>query len=87
MGKRALAIARALVAVAGTLPVAVLASVLAALALPLPEDLRWAIGFVAIVPLWVTAMCVAVLDERGWRAAIALGVLGAALAGLVSVLA
>lgn len=87
MGERAIAIARALVVVAGTLPVALLASVLGALALPLSQDLRWAIGFVAIIPLWVTGMCLAALDERAWRAALALGGLGAALAVLVSELA
>lgn len=87
MRERTLAIARSIVVVALTLPVAVLASMLAALALPCSEDLRWAVGFVAIIPLWVGAMCLAALDDAGWRAALGLTGLGAVLVALIAGLA
>jgi hypothetical protein len=67
----------------GTLPVALLSSALLARLLPLPADARFAIGFGLAIPLWMTAMCVALLARRGSHALwICLGV-AAVLAVLV----
>lgn len=52
----------------GTLPVALLTSALLARFLPVSADARFAIGFALAIPLWVTAMCVALLARRGTRA-------------------
>jgi hypothetical protein len=73
---------RVLAALAGTLPVALLASAALARFLPLSEDTRFAIGFTAAIPLWITAMCFAFLarsGERAWAVCIAATVLLAAL--------
>jgi hypothetical protein len=59
---------RVLAALAGTLPVALLASACLARFLPLSEDTRFAIGFTAVIPLWVTAMCFTFLARSGTRA-------------------
>lgn len=80
MRERALAVARSLVAVIGTLPFSVLAGLAIALFLPAPEDVRMALGFALTIPLWVTAMCLAFLDARVWRATLALVASSAALA-------
>jgi hypothetical protein len=67
----------------GTLPVALLSSALLARFLPVSADARFAIGFALAIPLWVTAMCVALLARRGTRALyICLGV-AAVLAVLI----
>jgi hypothetical protein len=72
-----------LAAIAGTLPVAVLASVCIARFAPMSEDARFALGFTAVIPLWVTAMCFAFLARSGARAwAVCLATTGL-LAGLV----
>lgn len=61
----------------GTLPVALLASAALARYLPLSDDARFAVGFAAVIPLWVTAMCVTLLIQTGRRAL--LGCLGVSL--------
>jgi hypothetical protein len=55
-------------ALAGTLPPAVLAAVALARHLPLSIELRYALGFLLLIPLWVAAICTACLIERGGRA-------------------
>ncbi|AKF09898.1 hypothetical protein [Sandaracinus amylolyticus] len=80
MRERVLASLRALLAVIGPLPAAVLAGIVLALFVPAPEDVRLAIGFGATVPLWVTGASLVFLDARVWRAALALAVSTAALA-------
>lgn len=52
----------------GTLPVALLSSALLARFLPVSADARFAIGFGLAIPLWVVAMCVALLARRGSQA-------------------
>jgi hypothetical protein len=73
---------RVLSALAGTLPVAVLTSVCLARFLPLSEDARFAWGYTALIPLWITAMCIAFLSRSGALAlAVCVGV-----SGLLSIL-
>jgi hypothetical protein len=68
---------RVLAALFGTLPPAVLAGVCLARFLPLSEDARFALGFTATLPLWITAMCCAFLARSGARAfAVCLGAAG-----------
>jgi len=74
---------RVLAAIAGTLPVAALASTALARFLPLPEDVRASIGFVVAVPLWIAAMCVAFLARSGKRAWLGCAGATALLAALV----
>lgn len=74
---------RILAALAGTLPLALLASAALARFLPLSEDTRFAIGFTLAIPLWITAMCFTFLARSGaraWGLCIAAGALFAALA-------
>ncbi|MEY2931395.1 MAG: hypothetical protein RL033_2144 [Pseudomonadota bacterium] len=52
----------------GTLPIALLTSAALARYLPLSDDARFAVGFVVVIPLWVTAMCIALLAKTGLRA-------------------
>ncbi len=59
---------RLLAALVGTLPVAVLASACVARFAPLSGDTRSLLGFALVVPLWVTAMCVAFLARSATRA-------------------
>lgn len=61
-------IARTSAALAGTLPPAVLAAATIATHLPLARDLRFAVGFFAVIPLWVAAMLTVFLLRRGWIA-------------------
>lgn len=59
---------RSLAALVGTLPAALFGSVALARFLPLSDDTRFAIGFSLVIPLWVTAMCLAFLATNGARA-------------------
>lgn len=52
----------------GTLPVAVLSGVVLARFLPLPVDVRLAIGLLAMLPVWVLGMCFGFLSRRPARA-------------------
>ncbi|AKF08629.1 TonB-dependent receptor domain-containing protein [Sandaracinus amylolyticus] len=87
MTHRLVVAARATVALVGTLPLATLAGIALALFAPAPEDVRIALGIVMTIPLWVVAMCLAYLDDRAWRAALALGAATAVLAGSVAAFA
>jgi hypothetical protein len=58
---------RILAATLGTLPVALYAGVCLARFLPFSLDVRFAVGFSAVVPLWIAAMCIAFLARRGAR--------------------
>ncbi len=55
-------------AVIGTLPVALLAGLLAARVVPGSEDVRFAVGHALVIPLWVAGMCLAALARSGTRA-------------------
>lgn len=61
------AIVRVSAALLGTLAPSLLATAALAAHLPIAADLRFAIGFFAFIPLWVTAMTVAFLARSGWR--------------------
>jgi len=67
----------------GTLPLALLGSAALARFLPLSPDARFATGFALAIPLWVSAMCVALLARRGSRALYVCLAASAALAALV----
>lgn len=68
---------RSLVALAGTIPVAVLTSVGLARFLPLSEDARFAFGYTALLPLWLGATCAGFLARSSARSfAVCLGVTG-----------
>lgn len=73
-------LSRSAVATLGTLPAAVLAGAALARWLPLAESTRLAIAYVATLPLWAAAMCVAFLDARAWRSALACLAVAAVLA-------
>ena len=45
----------------GTLPVALLFSATLARHLPMTADARYAIAFLAVIPTWLTSMCLAFL--------------------------
>jgi hypothetical protein len=71
-----------LAATLGTLPAALLATVALARFLPLRDDVRVAIGFAAMIPLWIAAIALGLLARsalRAWAAclgaAIVLGVM------------
>ena len=51
-------------ALLGTLPLASLAGITLARFLPLPEETRFVIGLCAIIPLWVSAICLITLCRR-----------------------
>lgn len=70
-------------ATVGTLPAALLGSACLARFLPLPEDGRFAIGYAAVIPMWVALMCVTFLARRS---AHAWGVLGGVSVALAAVL-
>jgi hypothetical protein len=74
---------RVLASIAGTLPVALLASLCLARFLPLSEDARFALGYTAAIPLWIAAMCVAFLARSGARAWAACLAASALLAAVV----
>ena len=67
----------------GTLPVALFGSAALARFLPLSADARFATGFGLAIPLWVAAMCVALLARSGTRALLICLASSAALAALV----
>ena len=73
---------RLLVALAGTLPVAVLAGACLARFAPLTEDARFTLGYTLTIPLWVTAMCFAFLARSAARLCVVCAVLGAVLGAL-----
>lgn len=54
-------------AVLGTLPIALLASTCLARFLPATRDAGFALGFASVIPVWVTAMCLAFLSRSGAR--------------------
>lgn len=66
-----------LAATLGTLPAALLATIALARFLPLPDDVRVAIGFVAMIPLWIAAITWGLLARSALRAWA--GCLGAAI--------
>lgn len=72
-----------LAATLGTLPVALLASAALARFLPVSADLRYALAFTAVIPLWVLAMCVAFLARRSARSWACCAALTVALGTLV----
>ncbi|MGC4088050.1 MAG: hypothetical protein QM756_09155 [Polyangiaceae bacterium] len=74
---------RVIVALLGTLPLALLTSAGLARFLPLSRDARFAVGFVAAIPLWVTAMCLAFLARSGARASVLCVVVSMMMAALV----
>jgi len=52
----------------GTLPNAILLGLLTAKALPAPEDVRFAVGYAVIIPIWIAGTCVVALAKTGARA-------------------
>jgi hypothetical protein len=52
----------------GSLPVALLASAALARFLPVSADARFAIGFGAAIPSWLTVMCITLLAKQAGRA-------------------
>ncbi|HVK73946.1 MAG TPA: hypothetical protein VM734_11535 [Kofleriaceae bacterium] len=74
---------RTLGALVGTFPVAMLVAAALAAYLPLPAEVRFPIGGLLVVPLWVAAMCAAFLTPRGWQVWLAILALVALLAVLV----
>lgn len=51
----------------GTLPGALFAAACMGRFLPFDEDIRFAIAYGSVVPLWVTAMCFAFLARSGTK--------------------
>lgn len=71
------AAARVSAALIGTLPVALLAGVSLARFLPLTLEVRFALGFTLVLPVWVALMCVTFLARsaaRAWALNLALAV-------------
>jgi hypothetical protein len=62
------AVLRTTVALVGTLPCAVLSGICIARWLPIAEDVRFALGFTIVIPLWIAAICIAALAKSGVRA-------------------
>jgi hypothetical protein len=60
--------ARVSAALLGTLPAALLASIVLCRSLPLREDRRFAVGFLLAIPLWVAGVCTVYLTRSGARA-------------------
>ena len=77
------AAARTSAALVGTLPDALLASLVLCRFLPLREDRRFAIGFLLAVPLWITGICTVALARSGAFAWLACAIVGALLGLLV----
>lgn len=73
---------RLLMALAGTLPVAVVAGACLARFAPLSEDARFTLGYTLTIPLWVTAMCFAFLARSAIRLGVVCAVLGLVLGAL-----
>jgi hypothetical protein len=51
----------------GTAPIALLASVALARLLPLDEEPRFVIGFALAIPLWIAAICLALVARSSRR--------------------
>jgi hypothetical protein len=83
---RGRSVARALVSILGTLPPAWLAAAALARLLPLEASVGLSVGFVLALPFWVLAMCLALLDQRVWRAGLASAVVTAATYGVLHAL-
>jgi len=66
-------------ALLGTAPVALLFGVCLAQALPLAPGKRFTLAFLLVLPLWVTAMCVAFVARSAARAWLVCGLLTLAL--------
>jgi hypothetical protein len=60
--------ARVTASMLGTLPVAVLAAMVVARYLPARDEVRLAVGFLLLIPLWVTGICTVFLARSGGRA-------------------
>jgi hypothetical protein len=58
---------RALAALVGTLPLAVLSSVCLARFAPFAEGTRFLLGASLVAPLWILTMCLAFLTRAPWR--------------------
>ncbi|AUX48186.1 hypothetical protein SOCE26_097170 [Sorangium cellulosum] len=73
---------RALAALVGTLPIAVLGGACLSRFAPLTEEARFILGYALAIPLWVAAMCLAFLARtaaRAWAVCAAISVMLAAL--------
>lgn len=66
--ERLTTLARVLAALVGTLPPALLAGVVIAAYAPLARDLRFALGYGLVLPMWVAAMCLVFLARRPMHA-------------------
>lgn len=77
---------RILAATLGTLPAALLATIALARFLPLPDDVRVAIGLTAMIPLWIAAITMGLLARSALRAwatcLVAAALLGALVYGV-----
>jgi hypothetical protein len=62
--ERLAAVVRSLAALVGTLPPALLAGIAIAVHAPLARDLRCALGYGLVLPMWVAAMCLVFLVRR-----------------------
>lgn len=74
---------RVIAATIGTLPLALFGAACIARFLPVSPDARYAIAFAGVIPLWVTAMCIAFLARRGSWALVVCIVVSVALATAV----
>jgi hypothetical protein len=79
---RANAALRVFAATLGTLPIALFGAACIARFLPLCADVRYAIAFSVVIPVWVSAMCVTFLARSGARALACCGFVALALAAL-----
>ena len=66
-------------ALVGTFPLAILVAGALAAYLPLSSAVRFPLGVMLVIPLWVAAMCAGFLAPRGWQLWLAIA---AAIAGL-----
>lgn len=57
-------VVRPIAAIVFTLPVALLSCAWVARYAPLPADTRFALSFLALIPLWLTLMCLAFASAR-----------------------
>jgi hypothetical protein len=57
-----------LAATLGTLPIALFVGAILARFLPVSADARFALGFGLTIPVWLAAMCAALLARSGARA-------------------
>jgi hypothetical protein len=77
------AILRVLGATLGTLPVALLICAGFARFVPISPDTRFAIAYAGLIPLWLAAMCVALLARTTAHIRIVAAVSSAALGAIV----